>query len=88
VVTDRHRRLAVPSADNDALSHAVALVVAPLVMGLIGLWIDHLVGTGWIFATVFAAFGALGSVASLYYRYESRIAQLDEGKPWNRKVAG
>ena len=72
-------------SDDDALSHAAALVVTPLILGLLGLWIDHLVGTAWVFAAVFAAFGVLGSVTSLYYRYEARMAELDEGKPWTRR---
>jgi hypothetical protein len=87
-LTDRERRLAIPSSSQgDALSHAIALVITPLLLGLLGLWIDHLVGTGWIFAAVFATFGALGAVTSLYYRYEERMARLDEGKPWTRRAA-
>lgn len=82
------RRLDVPSANEDALSHGIALVVAPLAFGLLGIWIDHQVGTRWVFAAVLAAFGLFGSVASLYYRYEQRISRLDEGKPWTRKAAG
>ena len=81
------RKVAVPSAHEDALSHGVALVAGPVAFGLLGAWIDHLVGTGWIFAAVFAFLGVVGSVASLYYRYEDRISRLDEGKPWTRSKA-
>lgn len=95
-MTDRARRLAVPkarrvaipSAEDDALSRGVALVAAPVCFGLLGYWIDSMVGTGWVLAAVFATFGVLGSVTSLYCRYEARIARLDEGKPWMRRSAG
>lgn len=81
------RRIAVPSAHEDALSHGIALVAGPVVFGLLGAWVDHLAGTGWIFAAAFAVIGVVGSVASLYYRYEERMAKLDEGKPWTRRKA-
>ena len=28
----------------------------------------------------------IGAFLSAYYRYEDRIAQHDDGKPWNRKL--
>lgn len=85
----RHARtLDVPSANEDALSHGIALVVAPLALGLLGAWIDHLAGTRWVFTALLASFGLCGSVASLYYRYEQRITRLDAGKPWTRKAGG
>lgn len=88
-LTDRERRRAVPSmpsSHNDALSHALAMVVGPLLMGLFGAWLDRMLGTGWVFAALFAALGAVGAVASAYYRYEARMAEHDEGKPWTRRA--
>ncbi|MFA5884579.1 MAG: AtpZ/AtpI family protein [Acidimicrobiia bacterium] len=85
-MTDRERRIAVPSSQNDALSHALAMVVGPLLMGLFGAWVDRLLGTGWVFAALFATLGAVGAVVSAYYRYEARMAEHDEGKPWTRRA--
>lgn len=87
LVRRRVTPVVVPSAGDDAIAHGVALVAAPACFALLGLWIDHLLGTGWIVAAALAAFGVTGSVASLYYRYEARIARLDEGKPWTRRAS-
>ena len=76
----------VPSNQNDALSHALAMVVGPLLMGLFGAWVDSLLGTGWVFAALFATLGAAGAVVSAYYRYEARMAEQDAGKPWTRRA--
>jgi positive regulator of sigma E activity len=85
-LTERERRIAVPSSQNDALSHAMAMVVTPLLMGLFGAWLDRRLGTGWVFAALFATLGVIGAVASAYYRYEARMAEHDAGKPWTRRA--
>lgn len=64
----------------------MAMVVAPLIMGLFGAWLDRRLGTGWVFAALFATLGVIGAVVSAYYRYEARMAQHDEGKPWMRRA--
>ena len=85
-MSDRERRFAVPSSQNDALSHALAMVVAPLVMGLFGAWLDNVLGTGWILAALFATLGVIGAVLSAYYRYEAQMAEHDADKPWTRRA--
>ena len=85
-MSNRERRFAVPSSQNDALSHGIAMVVAPLCMGLFGYWLDGVLGTGWIFAALFTAFGIAGSFASAYYRYAHEMEKQDEGKPWTRRA--
>jgi hypothetical protein len=89
-VTDRERRLAmprkaVPTAENDAFAHAGAMVLFPVVLGLLGAVIDRALGTQWVFTALLATLGVIGSFASAYYRYEARMAQHDEGKPWTRR---
>lgn len=76
-----------PPPDNDALSHAVAMVLFLVLFGLLGAWIDSLVGTGPIFLLLFGAIGAVGAFASAYYRYEARMADHDADKPWTRQAA-
>lgn len=74
-----------PSSQNDALSHALAMVVAPLCMGLFGVWLDGLLGTGWVLAALLTTMGVIGAFVSAYYRYEAQIAEHDAGKPWTRR---
>ena len=92
-MTDRERRLAMrkremPTAENDALAHAGAMVLFPVVLGLLGVVIDRALGTQWVFTALLATLGVIGSFASAYYRYEARMAQHDEGKPWTRRQHG
>jgi hypothetical protein len=75
-----------PPAYNDGLSQAITLVVAPLLFGLLGAWIDAALGTGRIFTIGLAVFGLVGVALSTYYRYLDRSAKLDEGKPWTRRA--
>jgi len=76
----------VPSSQNDALSHALAMVVTPLIMGLFGVWLDNRLGTGWVFAAALATMGVIGAFLSAYYRYQARMAEQDAGKPWTRRA--
>jgi hypothetical protein len=77
-----------PSADDDALSYAMAMVAVPAAFGLAGWWVDSQVGTGPILLIAFAAFGVVCSFASAFYRYERKIAVHDQGKPWARLSGG
>lgn len=78
--------LNVPSRQDDALAQALTLVVAPLLFGLVGWWIDSWLGTGPIFTVGLAVFALVGVALSTYYRYLARSAELDEGKPWTRRT--
>jgi F0F1-type ATP synthase assembly protein I len=73
------------SSNDDAWSHAVALVAFPALLGLFGAWIDSRTDTRPLFLLVLAALGVVGSFASAFYRYEARMAQHDDGKPWMRR---
>jgi positive regulator of sigma E activity len=85
-VTDRERRLAMPTNNNDAFAHAAAMVLVPLLFGLFGAWLDRQLGTAWVFTAVLATLGVIGAFASAYYRYEARMAEQDAGKPWTRRA--
>jgi Putative F0F1-ATPase subunit Ca2+/Mg2+ transporter len=83
---ERHRRMVnPPAARDDVLSHGMSLIAAPVLFGLLGSWLDGLLGTGPVLLVVLAAFGVACSFGSAYYRYEYRMAKHDEGKPWNRR---
>ena len=83
----RERLRQIPPPEGDALSHGLAMASVPVVFGLLGWWVDSLVGTGPIVLIALAVFGVASSFASAYYRYEQKISRHDEGKPWMRKVA-
>ena len=83
----RERLRKIPPPSGDALSHGLAMVSVPTVLGLLGAWIDSLVGTGPVLLLAFAAFGVAGAFASAYYRYEQKIARQEVGKPWTRRTA-
>ena len=74
-----------PASNNDALSHAVAMVIEIVLFGLVGAWIDSAAGTRPLFLLTLGALGVLGAFASAYYRYEQRMAVHDAGKPWTRR---
>ncbi|MEM8708607.1 MAG: AtpZ/AtpI family protein [Actinomycetota bacterium] len=46
------------------------LVLGPVLMALIGLWIDSAAGTRPLFTLVLFAFGAAGAVLKVYYEYQ------------------
>lgn len=76
---DRHtRRL----RSDSAVEQSIALVVTPLLLGLLGAFVDRRLGTWPAFMLVLVVFGAVGTFLSAYYRYHERVARDDEGKPW------
>ena len=70
---------------GDALTQALTLVVAPVLFGVLGAFIDGLLDTSPLFLLTLGLVGVLGSCVTAYYEYEARIARHDEGKPWARR---
>ena len=81
-----------PLADHEALYHgfgnalgqAVELVGTPLLLLLLGAWIDHRLGTGRVFMLGLFLVALVGVSVSAYYRYKEAIENEEEGKPWKR----
>jgi F0F1-type ATP synthase assembly protein I len=69
---------------GDALTQALTLVVAPVLFGLLGAFLDGLLDTAPLFLLALGFLGVLGSCVTAYFEYEARIARHDEGKPWAR----
>ena len=63
----------------------MALVAFPALLGLLGAWIDSRADTRPLFLLVLVALGVIGAFASAFYRYEARMAEHDDGKPWTRR---
>jgi F0F1-type ATP synthase assembly protein I len=70
---------------GDGLTQALTLVVSPVLFGLLGALVDHLLGTGPVFLLVLGFVGVIASCVTAYYEYEARIARHNEGKPWARQ---
>jgi F0F1-type ATP synthase assembly protein I len=47
------------------------LVLSPLVLGLLGFWLDHRVHTTPIFTVLFAVMGVVGAILKIYYDYRA-----------------
>jgi len=65
------------------------LVMSPLLLALVGLWLDHSVThtTPWM-TVIFAILGLAGSVVKIYYGYRSKMAELADAAPWSNRTAG
>jgi F0F1-type ATP synthase assembly protein I len=70
---------------GDGLTQALTLVVAPVLFGLLGAFVDRLLGTSPLFLLVLGFVGILATSVTAYFEYEARIARHDEGKPWARR---
>jgi F0F1-type ATP synthase assembly protein I len=70
---------------GDGLTQALTLVVAPVLFGLLGAFVDRLLGTSPLFLLVLGFVGILATSVTAYFEYEARIARHDEGKPWTRR---
>jgi hypothetical protein len=52
------------------------LVLAPLLLGLLGFWVDRQVGTTPVLTVLFALAGISGAAIRLYYGYRYAMAAL------------
>lgn len=57
------------------------LVFTPLVLALLGLWLDRTVGTAPLFTVVAAVVGVLGVTAKLFLVYRADMASHQEAAP-------
>ena len=57
-------------------SGSFELVMSPLLLGLLGLWVDHRVGTAPLFTILFAIAGIAGAAVKLYYGYRHAMTEI------------
>jgi F0F1-type ATP synthase assembly protein I len=67
---------------SDGLAQALEFVVAPLLLGLLGWYLDRRFGTGSVFTVTLSLFGIIGVGVTQYFRYVQQIERANEGKPW------
>jgi F0F1-type ATP synthase assembly protein I len=58
------------------------LALAPVILALLGLWLDRTVGTVPLFAVLFAVLGIVGAFAKVYFEYRHLMAEHDQQGPW------
>lgn len=59
-------------------SGSFELVFAPVILALVGLWLDRTLGTLPTFTVGLAVFGAIGAGVAQYYAYQQRMVRLAE----------
>ena len=64
-------------------SASYEFVVSPVVLALLGLWLDRTIGTTPVFCVIGAVLGLVGATISIYYGYRNRMAELAEKAPWS-----
>lgn len=80
----RHRPPPWQSGLGDGLAQAIEMIGPPVILGVLGWFLDSRLGTGPAFLITLAAFGVAGVFVRTYYEYQGRSARHDEGKPWAR----
>jgi len=63
-------------------SGSFELAFAPVLMALLGLWLDRTIGTLPLFTIVFAVVGVVGATVKAYYSYGHSMRELQEQGPW------
>ena len=56
-----------------------------MLFGLLGAFVDRLLGTSPVFLLLLGFVGILATCVTAYFEYSARIARHDEGKPWARR---
>ena len=70
---------------SNALSHAFEIAAITAIFALIGVWIDHRLGTRPAFMIVLTLFAVVGVGLRAYLTYTHQIEREEEAKPWLRK---
>jgi F0F1-type ATP synthase assembly protein I len=85
-VDRRHRPPPWQSGLGDGLAQAIEMIGPPVILGVLGWFLDSRLGTGPGLLIGLAVFGVVGVFARSYYEFQARSARHDEGKPWTRRA--
>ena len=58
------------------------LALAPVILGLLGLWLDRTLGTVPVFLLLFTVLGFAGAGAKIYFTYRYQMEQHQEQVSW------
>ena len=70
---------------GEAMAQAFEFAVVPVLFGLLGLWLDGLLGIRPVLTVVLLVIGITGVVARTLYTYKAKVEAEEEGKPWTRR---
>ncbi|MEI7888328.1 MAG: AtpZ/AtpI family protein [Actinomycetes bacterium] len=59
------------------------LALAPVILGLLGLWLDRTLGTVPVFLILFTVLGFAGAGVKIYFTYRYQMEQHQAEVPWN-----
>lgn len=79
--SERRRKVA---GDADPMGQAFTFAIGPALFGVIGRFVDTALATSPLFVVIGIVLGCVGSGATLWYRYQARMATLEADKPWRR----
>jgi len=69
-------------------SASFELALAPVILALLGLWIDRTLGTVPLFVVLLAVLGVAGAAVKVVYQYRHQMAAHDRSGPWVPGAAG
>lgn len=58
------------------------LALSPVILALIGLWVDHRLGTSPLFTVLAGILGFVGAAVKLYYVYQHDMVEIEQAGPW------
>lgn len=61
------------------------LVVSPVILALLGFWLDRTIDTTPLFTVLFAVVGLVGACTKIYYGYMAEMDEHEKGKPWAKR---
>jgi F0F1-type ATP synthase assembly protein I len=83
-VDRRHRPAPWQSAFGDGLAKAIDMIGPPVLLGVLGWFLDSRLHTDPGFLIGLVIIGVAGVFAKTYYEFQAQAARHDEGKPWAR----
>jgi F0F1-type ATP synthase assembly protein I len=77
---------------NDGMFHrssgSFELVLAPVLLGLLGFWLDRRLDMVPVFTIVFSVLGIVGAVITTYYSYREGMRSAERRRAEERSGAG
>ena len=78
-----------PAAQLNSSHGSFELVMSPIILGLIGWWLDRSVfGTTPVLTIIFSVLGLVGAVIKIYFGYTARMADHAENSVWAGRSGG
>lgn len=73
-------------AFSDDMTRGIELVATPLVVGLLGWFLDHAAGTAPLFTIVFVLFAVVATLVKMWYGYDAEMRSHEAAGRWTRSA--